>query len=106
MNKDERNGEKQRKEEKKTCKKTQKPNQRESDKNFRAGQLVVHLSPSVVCFYGGGVQKNRENLVYVVVEFLVVGTKYLFFTVFFEGNDNGFLGSADTNLQASWLSTP
>ena len=60
MNKDERNREKQRKEgrtKKNMQKKTQKPNQRESDKNFRAGQLVVHLSPSVVFFYGGGVQK-------------------------------------------------
>ena len=58
MNKDERNREKQRKEgRKKNKKKHQKPNQRESDKNFWAGQLVVHLSPSVVFFYGGGVQK-------------------------------------------------
>ena len=50
--------EKGRKKQKKNKKKHQKPNQRESDKNFWAGQLVVHLSPSVFFFfYGGGVQK-------------------------------------------------
>ena len=50
---------KEEKQKKKNKKKHQKPNQRESDKNFWAGQLVVHLSPSVVFFYGGGGPKNR-----------------------------------------------
>ena len=60
MNKDERNREKQRKEgrkKKNLQKKHQKPNQRKSVKNFWAGQLVVHHSPSVVFFTEGGFKK-------------------------------------------------
>ena len=55
MNKDERNEKKQKKEQqkkRKTTKNTQTPNQRESEKG--AGQLVVHLSLSVLFFFNGG----------------------------------------------------
>ena len=55
MNKDERNDKKRKITTKKRKKKKQKPNQRESDKKKGAGQLVVHLSLSVVFF--GGVEK-------------------------------------------------
>ena len=61
MKKDECNREKQRKEgrkkKEKLAKNTQKPNQRKSVKNFWAGQLVVHHSPSVFFFTEGGFQK-------------------------------------------------
>ena len=50
--------EKGRKKKKKLAKKHQKPNQRKSVKNFWAGQLVVHHSPSVVFFLRRGGSKK------------------------------------------------
>ena len=53
-----------------------------ASKTIGQASLLSTILPQCFFFYGGGVPKNRSNLVYVIVEFLVVGMKYLFLQCF------------------------
>ena len=113
MNKDERNREKQRKEEKKKKQKKHKNQTRgKATKTFGQASWLSTFHPQWFFFTEGGFKKSLKFSVCCSWVF-GCGHEIPVFTVFFEGNDNGILGSAVTNLQgqlvvhplASWLST-